>query len=165
MANVSQDRSPLGHAESGRTPIILLQSMEDPVVPPAQAEFLVRVLRRKGLPFAYVPFERERHGVPQSASIRRALEVELYFDSSLFGFELADRVEPVPIENLKRSALFRSAFLLSSGGRPLPSHQRKISFGVSAIRIGGATLVTELDSLEPASGGRVLSPVRIWERY
>ena len=101
MANVNQDRSPLGQAESLRTPVVLLQGMEDPVVPPAQAEFLVRVLRRKGLPFAYLTFEGERHGFRQSASIRRALEVELYFDSRIFGFKLADRVEPVPIENPK----------------------------------------------------------------
>ena len=101
MANVYQDRSPLRHAEALRTPIILLQGMEDPVVPPAQAELLVRVLRRKGLPFAYVTFEGERHGFRQAASIRRALEVELYFYSRIFGFEPADRLEPVPIENLK----------------------------------------------------------------
>ena len=101
MANVYQDRSPLRHAESLRTPIILLQGMEDPVVPPAQSELLVSVLRRKGLPFAYVTFEGERHGFRRAASIRRALEAELYFYSRILDFEPADRLEPVPIENLK----------------------------------------------------------------
>jgi len=32
---------------------------------------------------------------------KRALDAELYFYSRIFGFQLADSVEPVPIDNLK----------------------------------------------------------------
>ncbi|MGH9751163.1 MAG: S9 family peptidase, partial [Blastocatellia bacterium] len=35
-----------------------------------------------------------------AANIKRALDGELYFYSRVFGFELVDAVEPVPIENL-----------------------------------------------------------------
>jgi hypothetical protein len=33
-------------------------------------------------------------------NIKRALDTELYFYSRIFGFELADPIEPVLIENL-----------------------------------------------------------------
>jgi dipeptidyl aminopeptidase/acylaminoacyl peptidase len=69
-------------------------------VPPNQAEMMVEALRKKGLPVAYVPFAGEQHGFRRAENIKRALDGELYFYSRVFGFELADEVEPVPIENL-----------------------------------------------------------------
>jgi dipeptidyl aminopeptidase/acylaminoacyl peptidase len=69
-------------------------------VPPNQAELMVEALRAKGLPVAYVAFEGEQHGFRRAENIKRALEGELYFYSRVFGFELADPVEPVPLENL-----------------------------------------------------------------
>ena len=61
---------------------------------------MVTALRAKGLPVAYVPFEGEQHGFRRAENIKRALDGELYFYSQIFGFELADAVEPVEIENL-----------------------------------------------------------------
>ncbi len=78
----------------------MFQGLEDKVVPPNQAELMVDALRKKGLPVAYVPFEGEQHGFRKSENIKRSLEAELYFYSRVFGFELADAIEPVEIENL-----------------------------------------------------------------
>jgi dipeptidyl aminopeptidase/acylaminoacyl peptidase len=61
---------------------------------------MVEALRAKGLPVAYVAFEGEQHGFRRAENIKRALEGELYFYSRVFGFELADPVELVPLENL-----------------------------------------------------------------
>ena len=61
---------------------------------------MLDALRKKGLPVAYVPFEGEQHGFRKSENIKRALEIELYFYSRVFGFELADKIEGIPIENL-----------------------------------------------------------------
>jgi dipeptidyl aminopeptidase/acylaminoacyl peptidase len=61
---------------------------------------MVNTMRAKGLPVAYITFEGEQHGFRQAANIKRALDGELYFYSRVFGFDLADQVEPVPIENL-----------------------------------------------------------------
>ena len=36
----------------------------------------------------------------RSENIKRTIEAELYFYSKVFGFELADPVDPVEIENL-----------------------------------------------------------------
>ena len=61
---------------------------------------MVEALRAKGIPVAYIAFEGEQHGFRQAQNIKRALDGELYFYSRVFGFELADDVEPVEIENL-----------------------------------------------------------------
>jgi dipeptidyl aminopeptidase/acylaminoacyl peptidase len=57
-------------------------------------------VRAKGIPTAYLPFEGEQHGFRKAENIKRALDAELYFYSRIFGFELAEPVEPVKIENL-----------------------------------------------------------------
>jgi dipeptidyl aminopeptidase/acylaminoacyl peptidase len=80
--------------------VIFFQGLEDKIVPPNQAEMMVNALRAKGLSVAYITFEGEQHGFRQAANIKRALDGEIYFYSRVFGFELADAVEPVQIENL-----------------------------------------------------------------
>ena len=95
-----RERSPIHFADRLSCPVIFFQGLEDRVVPPNQAELMVDALRAKGLPVAYVPFEGEQHGFRRAENITRALDAELYFYSRVFGFELADAVEPVAIENL-----------------------------------------------------------------
>ncbi|MCH8207077.1 MAG: S9 family peptidase [Chloroflexi bacterium] len=93
------ERSPIHHTDRLSSPLILFQGLEDEIVPPNQAEMMRDALRDKGLPVAYVAFEGEQHGFRKAENIRRALDGELYFYSRVFGFDLADPVEPVPIEN------------------------------------------------------------------
>ena len=95
-----RERSPIHFINRLSCPLIIFQGLEDKVVPPNQAESMVEALRAKGLPVAYVPFEGEQHGFRRAENIKRALEAELYFYAKVFGFELADPVEPVLIENL-----------------------------------------------------------------
>ena len=98
--DVYQQRSPIHFTDRLSCPLILFQGLEDKIVPPNQAELMASALRAKGLPVAYVPFEGEQHGFRRAENIKRALDGELYFYSRIFGFELADAVEPVEIENL-----------------------------------------------------------------
>jgi dipeptidyl aminopeptidase/acylaminoacyl peptidase len=98
------DRSPIHFTDGLSCPVIFFQGLEDKVVPPDQAEMMVDALRQKGLPVAYVAFEGEQHGFRRAENIKRALDGELYFYSQVFGFELADEVEPVEIENLVSEA-------------------------------------------------------------
>ena len=93
-------RSPIHFTDRLSAPMILLQGLEDKVVPPSQAETMFAAVKAKGLPVAYVPFEGEQHGFRKAENIKRAMEAELYFYSRIFGFDLADPVEPVQIENL-----------------------------------------------------------------
>jgi len=93
-------RSPINFTERLSCPVIFFQGLEDKVVPPNQAETMVEALRAKGIPVAYLPFAGEQHGFRQAKNIKRALDGELYFYSRVFGFELAEPVEPVEIDNL-----------------------------------------------------------------
>jgi dipeptidyl aminopeptidase/acylaminoacyl peptidase len=93
-------RSPLHHLDGLDRPVIFFQGLEDKVVPPNQAEMLFDALRRRGVVTAYVPFEGEQHGFRKAENICRALEGELYFFARVFGFEPADPIPPVHVENL-----------------------------------------------------------------
>ena len=95
-----RERSPIDYVDRLSCPLIILQGLEDEIVPPAQAEAMVEALRAKGTPFAYLPFEGEQHGFRIAANIRRSLEAELYFYGKIFGFHPADEIEPIDIENL-----------------------------------------------------------------
>ncbi len=93
-------RSPIHFVERLSCPVIFFQGLDDPIVPPDQAERMVRALRAKGLPVAYLAFEGERHGFRKAEHIKRAIEAELSFYGRVFGFQPAGPIEPVPIENL-----------------------------------------------------------------
>ena len=99
-ADLYRERSPIHHTENLSCPVVFFQGLEDEVVPPNQAETMFETLKAKGLPVAYVPFEGEQHGFRRAENIKRALEGELFFHSRVFGFDLADPVEPLRIENL-----------------------------------------------------------------
>ena len=101
-AELYRRRSPLHHPEGLSCPVIVLQGLEDQVVPPVQAEVLVGALRAKGLPVAYVTFAGEQHGFRRSETIRAAAEAELSFYGQVLGFEPAGPVAPLTVENLSR---------------------------------------------------------------
>ena len=84
--SVYEARSPIHHAEQLACPVIFFQGLEDRVVPPGQAQAMVEVLANRKIPHAYVPFEGEQHGFRRAENIRTALDGELYFYSTLFGF-------------------------------------------------------------------------------
>jgi len=93
-------RSPIHSVDQLSCPVIFFQGLADKVVPPNQAETMVDALRAKGLPVAYLAFEGEQHGFRRAETIIRAREAELYFYGKVFGFAPADKIDPVPIENL-----------------------------------------------------------------
>ena len=93
-------RSPIHFTERLACPMILFQGLEDKIVPPNQAEMMIESVRAKGLPVAYLTFAGEQHGFRTSENIKRVLEAELYFYSRVFGFDLADAIEPIEIHNL-----------------------------------------------------------------
>ena len=64
-------------------------------------EMMAEAVRKKGLPVAYVAFPDEQHGFRKAENIVRSLESELFFYGAVFGFKVADRIEPVSIENLR----------------------------------------------------------------
>ena len=99
-ADLYQSRSPIHAVDRLSCPIIFFQGLDDQVVPPNQAEVMVEALKTKGVPVAYLAYEGEQHGFRQAKNIKRTLNAELYFYSRVFGFDLAEPVEPVEIHNI-----------------------------------------------------------------
>ncbi|MGI8459325.1 MAG: prolyl oligopeptidase family serine peptidase [Propionibacteriaceae bacterium] len=97
-----RDRSPINHVEDLSSPILLLQGGEDKVVPLNQAEAFAAAARVNGLPVALIVFPDEGHGFRKAANIAATLQATLYFLGRVFGFEPADELPPIQIENLPR---------------------------------------------------------------
>jgi dipeptidyl aminopeptidase/acylaminoacyl peptidase len=76
-------RSPINFTDKLSVPVIFLQGEDDPIVPRKQAEMMVNAIRSKGLPLEYLLFKGEQHGFRIAENIKRALDAELYFYSSL----------------------------------------------------------------------------------
>jgi dipeptidyl aminopeptidase/acylaminoacyl peptidase len=91
------ERSPIHFCDRLSCPVIFFQGLEDKVVPPNQAEMMVEILKKKGLPVAYVPFEGEQHGFRRAETIKRALDGEFYFYSRVFGFTPAEELQAIEI--------------------------------------------------------------------
>ncbi|WP_030385278.1 prolyl oligopeptidase family serine peptidase [Streptomyces sp. NRRL S-241] len=92
LAVLGRERSPLARADAITAPFVLLQGLEDPVCPPAQAERLLAALRDRSVPVphAYVTFEGEGHGFRRADTLIRALEAELSLYAQVFGIERTD---------------------------------------------------------------------------
>jgi dipeptidyl aminopeptidase/acylaminoacyl peptidase len=99
-AGVYRERSPIHFTEKLSCPLLILQGLEDEIVPPSQAEMMVEALERKGLPFAYLAFEGEQHGFRIAENIRRCYEAELSFYAQVFGFEPAGDLPRLEVRNL-----------------------------------------------------------------
>ncbi|MDA4125671.1 MAG: S9 family peptidase [Thaumarchaeota archaeon] len=98
-----RQRSPIHFTDKVSCPIILFQGLEDKVVPPDQSAKFYESVKNKGLPTAYISFEGEQHGFRRGENMKRAMELELYFYSRIFGFEPAEQIEPVRIDNLQEN--------------------------------------------------------------
>jgi dienelactone hydrolase len=94
--DVYRARSPIFHAEGFSCPVLVLQGLDDRIVPPAEAERIVAALAAKGIPHVYLPFEGEDHGFRQAAHIVRSAQAELAFYGGVFGFVPADDLPLLP---------------------------------------------------------------------
>jgi dipeptidyl aminopeptidase/acylaminoacyl peptidase len=80
------ERAPVGHVSDATCPVLLLQGLDDPVVPPAQAESIAADLAAHGIPYAYIAFAGESHGFRKAENIIASLEAELSFYGQIMGF-------------------------------------------------------------------------------
>lgn len=95
-----RDRSPINHVDQLAAPILLLQGMDDRVVPPGQTEMMADAARAKGLPVAMIMYDGEGHGFRRAETIVSATNAQIYFLGRVFGYTPADDVPPIPIDNL-----------------------------------------------------------------
>jgi dipeptidyl aminopeptidase/acylaminoacyl peptidase len=83
---VYAERTPVGHVTDATCPILLLQGLDDPVVPPAQSESIAADLAAHGTRHAYIAFEGESHGFRGAEAVAASLEAELSFYGQILGF-------------------------------------------------------------------------------
>jgi len=83
---VYAERGPVGHVTDATCPILLLQGLDDPVVPPAQSESIAADLAAHGTRHAYIAFEGESHGFRGAEAVATSLEAELSFYGQVLGF-------------------------------------------------------------------------------
>ncbi len=83
---VYAERSPAGHVTDATCPVLLLQGLDDPIVPPRQAESIAAELSAHGIRHALLTFKGESHGFRRAETIIAALEAELSFYGQVLGF-------------------------------------------------------------------------------
>ncbi|XP_047322461.1 uncharacterized protein LOC124926309 [Impatiens glandulifera] len=94
-------RAPINFVDQFSCPIILLQGLEDKVVPPNQAQIIYHALKKRGLPVALIEYEGEGHGFRNAKNIKSALEQQfVFFARTVGGFSVADDITPVKVDNL-----------------------------------------------------------------
>lgn len=95
------ERSPIHALEGFSAPLILLQGLDDPIVPPNQSEAIHAALKSRGVPTAYMAYEGESHGFRRAENQVSSRQAELYFYGRVLGFDPADDLPAVEIDNLK----------------------------------------------------------------
>jgi dipeptidyl aminopeptidase/acylaminoacyl peptidase len=80
------ERAPVGHVTASTAPVLLLQGLDDPIVPPAQSESIAADLAAHGIPHAYLAFEGESHGFRRTDTVITSIEAELSFYGQILGF-------------------------------------------------------------------------------
>jgi len=97
------ERSPAGHVTDATCPVLLLQGLDDPVVPPKQAERMAADLSAHGIPHALLTFQGESHGFRRAETIIACLEAELAFYGQILGFATPG-IAPLPLTTLQETA-------------------------------------------------------------
>jgi dipeptidyl aminopeptidase/acylaminoacyl peptidase len=84
---VYAERSPVGHVTEATCPVLLLQGLDDPIVPPAQSMGIAADLAAHGIRHALITFKGESHGFRKTETVRASLEAELSFYGQVLGFD------------------------------------------------------------------------------
>src|SRR5665647_3209657 len=83
-------RAPVNNVDKLSCPVLLLQGLDDPIVPPPQAEMFRDAMVSKGVAHAYLAYEGESHGFRRTETLINAREAELSFYGQAMGFEPPD---------------------------------------------------------------------------
>jgi len=81
------ERSPIHYVDRISAPVIVFQGLDDPVVPPQQAELIVAALAERGIEHEYHAYEGEAHGFRKADTIIDSLTAEFAFYGRILGFE------------------------------------------------------------------------------
>ncbi|MEI6453137.1 MAG: prolyl oligopeptidase family serine peptidase [Actinomycetes bacterium] len=77
-----QQRSPAFHGDEIKAAVLLLQGLDDPVVPPSQSRAMAEAIEKTGGRVTLLEFPGERHGFRRAESLELAFTSELAFYDS-----------------------------------------------------------------------------------
>ncbi len=83
---IYRKRSPINYPSQISCPILLLQGLDDKVVPPNQAELMASELAKNNVRHKLVFFENEGHGFRSADAIVKALNEEWQFYGEILGY-------------------------------------------------------------------------------
>lgn len=86
-ADLYAQRAPINHVDRIDCPVLLLQGLDDRVVPPAQSQTFRDALAERHIPYAYLEFPGEGHGFRARETIIAAREATLSFYGQVLGFD------------------------------------------------------------------------------
>lgn len=95
-------RSPLQNSGKLDVPMIFFQGTDDKIVPPSQARGMYELVKKKGLPTAFLLFEGEGHGFIKTENRQKSLESEIFFFAQIFNITLGDVSSDIQIDNLDK---------------------------------------------------------------
>jgi dipeptidyl aminopeptidase/acylaminoacyl peptidase len=97
---VWRERSPIHALDAIAAPLLLLQGLDDRVVPPSQLDVVEAAFQRRGHPYVAIRFEGEGHGFRKAESRRADYRAEIGFLGRVFGFTPADGIPVLDVPGL-----------------------------------------------------------------
>lgn len=97
--DVYRHRSPIHQLDHLNKPLLLLQGLQDTVVPPNQTLDIHKALVKNRVPVALLTFADENHNHWKDGNLIKALEYELSFYGQVFGFSPADTLPALNLQN------------------------------------------------------------------
>ena len=96
-AAVYRERSAINHVDGLSAPVLLLQGLDDKVVPPAQSRLFRDALAARGIPHALIEYPGEGHGFRGREAQVSSREAALSFYGQVLGFTPPD-IPVLPLE-------------------------------------------------------------------
>ena len=97
-AELYRERAPINHVDGLSVPVLLLQGLEDRVVPPSQSRLFRDALAARRIPHALIEYPGEGHGFRGRDAQVSSREAALSFYGQVLGFTPPD----VPVLPLDR---------------------------------------------------------------
>ena len=94
-------RAPMHNLLGFTEPLLLIQGSDEPDKENKQSKHIFTVLKNKGVPIAYLSFDGEQYRLRDPKNKATAMEAELSFYGTIFGFTPADDIPKLQLINAK----------------------------------------------------------------
>ncbi|ABV88094.1 S9 family peptidase [Shewanella pealeana] len=95
-----KQRSAMYNLKGVNEPLLLIQGVNDSLIPAKQSLIMYESVKRKGIPVVYLEFNDDAANRVSPESKKQALEAELSFYGQIFGFTPAGSIPALAIENI-----------------------------------------------------------------